>query len=130
MVCVVGRCLGRAGLAGVVGEAVVFDWAGLAPPLEPEERWLVDVVVLEAVVVVELVPEAVDDWLDEEFEPQPASPSADAAIAVASSLRKSGHITQAHSQLGVSPNKMVPRLTPGQCAGTLCYLPSCACHPR
>jgi hypothetical protein len=106
---VVGRCLGRAGLAGGVCElVVVLDWAGLAPPLEPEELWLVVVVVLEAVAVVELVPEAVDDVLEEEFEPQPAITSADAAIAAASSWRKSGHITEPHSQLRASPNRMSP----------------------
>jgi hypothetical protein len=104
---VVGRCLGRAGLAGGVRElVVVLDRAGLAPPLEPEELWLVAAVVVEAVAVVELAPETVDDGLDEEFEPQPASTSADAAIAVASSLRKSGHITEPHSRLGGSPNRM------------------------
>jgi hypothetical protein len=103
---VVGRCLERPGLAGGVRELVVLDPAGLAPPLGPEELWLVVAVVLEAVAVVELAPEIVDDGLDDEFEPQPASASADAAIAVASSLRKSGHITESHSQLGASPNRM------------------------
>jgi hypothetical protein len=82
---VVGRCLGRAGLPGGVRELVVgLDWAGLAPPLEPEEFRLVVVVVLEAVAAVELAPETVDDVLEEEFEPQPASTSTAAAAAVAS----------------------------------------------
>jgi hypothetical protein len=108
VVCVVGRCLGRAGLAGGVRELlVVLDWTGLAPPLEPEELWLVVVVVLE-VLAVELVPGTFDDVLDEEFEPQPASKRADTAAAVASSWRKLGHITQRHSQLGASPNRMSP----------------------
>lgn len=109
MVGVVGRCLGRAGLAGAVREPpVVLDWAGLAPPLEPEELRLVVVVVLEAVAAVELAPGTVDDVLDEEFDPQPASTSAEAAAAVARSWRKSGRITQRHSQLGASANRMSP----------------------
>jgi hypothetical protein len=96
-------------LAGGVCELVaVLDRAGLAPPLEPEEVWLVVVVVLCAVAVLELALETVDDVLDEEFEPQPASTSADAAAATASSWRKSGHITQWHSQLGASPNRISP----------------------
>jgi hypothetical protein len=101
--------LGRAGLAGVVRELlVVLDWAGLAPPFEPEELWLVVVVGLEVVVAVELALGPVDDVLDEEFEPQPTSTSAAAAAAMASSWRKSGRITQRHSQLGASPNRMSP----------------------
>jgi hypothetical protein len=96
VVCVVGRCLGRAGLAGAVRELlVVLDWAGLAPPLEPEELWLVVFVVLEALAAVELVRGTFDDVLDEEFEPQPASTSTETAAAVASRRRKSGHITMA-----------------------------------
>jgi hypothetical protein len=108
VVCVVGRCLGRTGLAGAVRELlVVLDWAGLAPPLEPEELWLVVVVVLEA-LAVELAPGTFEEVLDEEFEPQPASTSADAAAAVASRWRKSGRIRQRHSQLGASANRMSP----------------------
>jgi hypothetical protein len=96
-------------LAGGVCELlVVLDWVGLAPPFEPDELWLVVVVVLEAVAAVELAPGTVDDVLDEEFEPQPASTRAAAAAAVASSWRKSGRITQRHSQLGASPNRMSP----------------------
>jgi hypothetical protein len=66
------------------------------------------VVLLEVVAAVELAPETVDDVLEEEFEPQPASASAAAAAAMASSWRKSGRITQRHSQLGASPNRMSP----------------------
>jgi hypothetical protein len=96
-------------LAGDVRELlVVLDWAGLVPPLEPEELWLVVVVVLEVVAAVELAPGTVDDVLEEEFEPQPASTSAAAAAAMASSWRKSGRITQWHSQLGASSNRMSP----------------------
>jgi hypothetical protein len=65
-------------------------------------------VVLEVLAALELAPGAFEDVLDEEFEPQPASTSADAAAAVASRWRKSGRIRQRHSQLGASANRMSP----------------------